>query len=86
VPERQVRVESKIGLHARPAAQFVRAAATAPCEITVAKRGCAPVNGKSMLGILRLDAQCGDIITISAEGENAELVLDDLATVVTTEV
>ena len=83
MPERQVKVESKCGLHARPATMFVQTAAKAVCDVTVAKSGGAPVNAKSMLAILGLDARCGEVITIAADGEDAERVVDDLAMLVT---
>ena len=57
--ERQVTVESEVGLHARPAATFVRTAARAPLEITVAKGDGLPVNAKSILGTCRPRARSG---------------------------
>jgi phosphocarrier protein len=81
--ERQVKVEPGCGLHARPATLFVQTAAKAGCDVTVAKSGAAPVNAKSMLAILGLDARCGEVITIAADGEGAERLVDDLAALVT---
>jgi phosphocarrier protein HPr len=80
--ERKVTVESKVGLHARPAALFVQTAAKAPMEITVAKPGGIPVNAKSILSLLALDARRGEQIVISADGEGAEQILEDLAALV----
>ena len=80
--ERKVTVESKVGLHARPAALFVQTAAKAPMEIMVGKPGGIPVNAKSILSLLALDARRGEQIVISAEGEGAEQILDDLAALV----
>ncbi|MGW4423581.1 HPr family phosphocarrier protein [Streptosporangium sp. NPDC004631] len=77
--ERQVTVESEVGLHARPAATFVRTAAKAPLEITVAKGDGLPVNAKSILAVLSLDVRQGDTVVIKAEGEGADRLLDELA-------
>jgi phosphocarrier protein len=80
--ERHVRVESKVGLHARPAAQFVQTAAAAPMEVTVGKENGVPVNAKSILSVLGLDARQGDRIVITADGDGAEEILDRLAELV----
>ncbi|MFF5258589.1 HPr family phosphocarrier protein [Actinomadura viridis] len=76
--ERNVKIESKVGLHARPAALFVQTAAKAPMDVTVAKRGGAPVNAKSILAVLGLDARHGEEVVIAAEGEGSEELLDSL--------
>lgn len=76
---RRVVVAAEVGLHARPAALFVRAAANAPPDVTVAKGDGEPVNAKSILAVLSLDVRHGDEITIRAEGDAAEQVLDELA-------
>ncbi|HEX6471171.1 MAG TPA: HPr family phosphocarrier protein [Streptosporangiaceae bacterium] len=80
--ERRVRVLSKVGLHARPAALFVQAAAKAPYDVSVAKAGGEPVNAKSILSVLSLDVRNSDEIVISADGDGVETLLDELATLV----
>ncbi|MDA2810254.1 HPr family phosphocarrier protein [Nocardiopsis sp. RSe5-2] len=77
--ERRVKVESEVGLHARPAALFVEAASKAPGEATVAKGDGAPVSAKSILAVMGLDVRHGDEITIRVDGEDADTVLDRLA-------
>jgi phosphocarrier protein len=79
--ERKVTVAAEVGLHARPAATFVRRAMSAPMDITVTKINSAkdPVNGKSILAIMALDVRQGETVVISAEGDGAEEVLDELA-------
>lgn len=77
--ERRVRVETTVGLHARPAALFVQAATRTPLDVTVAKPGKDPVNAKSILSVIGLDAQHGDEIVITADGEGADALLDELA-------
>lgn len=48
MPERRVRVGSKVGLHARPAALFVQAAARQPVPVWIAKDGVDPVDARSI--------------------------------------
>jgi phosphocarrier protein HPr len=81
--ERKVTVEAEVGLHARPAATFVKRAQLAPMDITVSKAsgGAPPVNGKSILAIMALDVRQGETVVISAEGDGAEEILDELATI-----
>ncbi|MFD0685286.1 HPr family phosphocarrier protein [Actinomadura fibrosa] len=76
--ERKVTIESRVGLHARPAALFVQTAAKAPGEVTVAKPGGKPVNAKSILAVLGMDARHGEEVVISADGEGADTLLDSL--------
>ncbi|MBW8484542.1 HPr family phosphocarrier protein [Actinomadura parmotrematis] len=80
--ERTIKVESKVGLHARPAALFVQTAAQAPIDVTVAKPGKEPVNAKSILAVLALDARHGEEITLRADGDGADELLAKLAAVV----
>jgi phosphocarrier protein HPr len=83
--ERKATVAAEVGLHARPAATFVQTAMKAPMEISVAKVGGGdPVNGKSILQIMALDVRQGETIVIKAEGEGAEEVLDQLASIAAT--
>jgi phosphocarrier protein HPr len=85
MPERRVVVGSKVGLHARPAALFVQAAARQPVKITIAKDGKPPVDAKSILAVLGLDVRGDEEVTLAAEGDGAEAALDELATVVATD-
>ena len=83
--ERRVIIGSKVGLHARPASLFVQAATAAPVPITIAKSGGDPVNAKSILSVLALDARGGEEVVISADGEGAEAALDGLVVVLETD-
>ncbi|MUL39969.1 HPr family phosphocarrier protein [Streptomonospora sp. PA3] len=76
--QRRVTVQSEVGLHARPAALFVEAAAKAGGEVTVAKGEGTPVSAKSILAVMGLDVRKGDEIVISAEGDDADALLDRL--------
>ncbi|WUI00670.1 HPr family phosphocarrier protein [Spirillospora sp. NBC_00431] len=82
--ERNVKIQSRVGLHARPAALFVQTAAKAPMDVTVSKPGGAPVNAKSILAVLGLDARHGEEVVLSAEGAGADELLDDLEKLLST--
>lgn len=82
MPERHAFVGSSVGLHARPAALFVQAAAAAPVAVTITKVGGTPVSARSVLSVLALDARNGDEVVLAAEGEGAEQALDELAALV----
>ncbi|SDD44493.1 HPr family phosphocarrier protein [Actinokineospora iranica] len=77
--ERRVKIASAVGLHARPAGLFVRAAAEQPVPVTIAKDGRDPVDARSILSVLGLDARGGDEVVLAAEGEGAEAALAELA-------
>ncbi|HEX8930637.1 MAG TPA: HPr family phosphocarrier protein [Actinomycetota bacterium] len=86
MPERRVVVGSKVGLHARPAALFVQAAAKQPVKVTIAKDGRDPVDARSILAVLALDVRGGEeVVLATADAEGAETALDELATVVATD-
>ncbi|TDQ51973.1 HPr family phosphocarrier protein [Actinorugispora endophytica] len=83
--ERRVRIESRVGLHARPAAMFVSAAAAFDGDVRVAKAGGESVSAKSILAVMSLGARNGDEIVVTAEGEGAEALLDRLAEIANTD-
>ena len=80
--ERRVRVLSKVGLHARPAALFVQAATKVPYDVRIAKADGEPVNAKSILSVLALDVRNDEEIVISADGDGADTLLDALEALV----
>ncbi len=77
MPERNLVVKDDVGLHARPAALFVKLASSFTSDIRVS-RGEKSANAKSILDVLSLDAGQNAEITISAEGDDAESALDAL--------
>ena len=83
--ERRAVVASKIGLHARPAARFVKAAAKQPVKVTIARAGGDPVDAASILDVVTLDVRGGEEVILTAEGDGAEQALDELAGVVETD-
>lgn len=81
--QRTVTVASRVGLHARPAAVFVKAASAAALPVTIAKAGKEPVSARSILAVLGLDVRGGEEVVLEAEGDGAEAVLDKLADLLT---
>lgn len=75
--ERTVTLGSKSGLHARPAAAFVQNAKEFRSKVTLAKNE-KTVNGKSILSVLTLGAEQGDQVVLKVDGEDAELAIDKL--------
>ena len=67
--EQKVTLTNEIGLHARPASIFIRAAVKFPCDITVEKNGRS-YNAKSIMSVLSMSASKGDEIVIRADGES----------------
>ena len=69
---REVVVPNALGLHARAAARFVQAAARFAAAAIHVTRGDRTVDGKSIMGVLLLAAARGTLLTIAAEGIDAE--------------
>jgi phosphocarrier protein HPr len=68
--ERSVQILNKNGLHARPAAEIVKAAARFKSDITISREDI-EVNGKSIMGVMMLAAECGSSILLRATGPDA---------------
>lgn len=83
--ERTVAVASRVGLHARPAMLFTQAVAASGVPVTIAKEGGAPVDAASILLVMSLGVPHGAQVTLSAEGPEAETVLDELVTLLATD-
>ena len=74
-------VSNKLGIHARPAAMFVKTANRFTCDIFVEKDG-EKVNGKSIMGLMMLAAGPGSRLTIHALGQDAAQALAELETLI----
>lgn len=74
-----ITITNQLGLHARAAAKLTQLASQFKSEIHIA-RGDRRVNAKSIMGVMMLAAGCGVTVTLDAEGEDAELALEALAT------
>jgi len=79
--EREVRIENRNGLHARPAAEIVKAASKFRSEITI-RRDDLEVNGKSIMGVMMLAAEYGTTIFLRADGDDAEQAVEAIAALV----
>lgn len=79
--EKKVTVISDSGMHARPAAMFVKLANRYPCEIYVMKDDQL-VNGKSIMGLMMLALHYGSLITIRADGESEKQAVEELVALV----
>lgn len=79
--EREARIVNPLGMHARPAAAFVKTANRFRSQVHV-RRGELSVNGKSIMGMMMLAAEQGASIVIAVEGEDADAALDALCALV----
>ncbi len=79
--ERVATIVNPLGMHARPAAEFVKTASRFKSHVQVSKDGLS-VNGKSILGVMMLVAERGASMHIQTEGEDAELAMDALLSLV----
>jgi phosphocarrier protein HPr len=74
-------VANKLGIHARPAAMFVKTANRFHCDIFVEKDG-ERVNGKSIMGLMMLAAGPGSTLTVHAQGQDASQALQEIETLI----
>jgi phosphocarrier protein len=74
-------VSNKLGIHARPAAMFVKTANRFHCDIFVEKDG-ERVNGKSIMGLMMLAAGPGSTVTVHAHGQDASQALAEIETLI----
>ncbi|MEP6833401.1 MAG: HPr family phosphocarrier protein [Gemmatimonas sp.] len=79
--ERSVQIVNKHGLHARPAAEMVKAASRYKADITISREDL-EVNGKSIMGVMMLAAEFGATITLRASGPDADDAIDALSVLV----
>lgn len=75
--KKSLTLKNKLGLHARAAALFVQTAGKFKSKITVIKEN-QPADGKSIMGLMILAAECGSVLTITAEGSDEKEALTAL--------
>jgi phosphocarrier protein HPr len=75
---KKVKVTNKLGLHARPSALMVRAATKFRSEFQIEKDGTT-VNGKSIMGVMMLAAECGSTIELIADGVDEEYLINEIS-------
>lgn len=78
-----VKIKNKVGLHARPAAMFVKKSREFESEI-ILKKDMQEANGKSIIGIMALGAHQGDEITILAKGLDEDKAITELSELLAT--
>jgi phosphocarrier protein HPr len=79
--EREAKIVNPLGMHARPAAEFVKLANRFAAAVQVRKDDLA-VNGKSIMGVMMLAAECGSSLFIRTEGDDAEQAMEALLALV----
>ena len=79
--ERTVQIVNSNGLHARPAAEIVKAAARYKSSVTLT-RDDLEVNGKSIMGVMMLAAEYGSMLTLRADGPDAQDAIEALASLI----
>lgn len=77
MPTQEFTITNKLGIHARPAAQFVKMANRFDAGVTVEKDG-EEVDGKSIMGLMMLAAGHGSVLSITTEGEDADKAMEAL--------
>jgi phosphocarrier protein HPr len=75
--KREVRIVNKLGLHARPAAQFVKRVRSFRSEIWLVKEG-KRFSASSLIDVLRANLDCGATATLEAHGVDADEALEEL--------
>ncbi|MFD0275101.1 HPr family phosphocarrier protein [Kitasatospora sp. NPDC127111] len=80
-----VTVASQSGLHARPASALVKAAARQPVKVTLGRPGQPGVDARSLLSVLALAAGHGETLELSAEGDQAQQAVKELADLLATD-
>ena len=79
--EATVPIVNVLGLHARPAAEFVKTSSRYQSSVTV-RKDALEVNGKSIMGMMMLAAECGSELLIRIEGDDAEAAMAALKALV----
>ncbi len=78
---KELTIANKSGIHARPAAMFVKTASRFGCDIFVEKDG-EKINGKSIMGLMMLAAGPGSKVTLHVKGADADAAIAELAALV----
>lgn len=86
--ERKATVASRVGLHARPAAIFAEAAGELPVDVTIAHEGSPAdeaMDASSILSLMSLGAEHGDVVVLRSEDDGADEALDSLVRILETD-
>lgn len=85
MPERTVKIASSVGLHARPASLFTQAVGATGLDVTIGRPGQPPMDASSILMVMALGVGHGEEVVLSAEGDGADQALEDLVTLLATD-
>ena len=77
MPNEDINIINKLGLHARASAKLTQLAGQYPCEIFLSKGG-RRVNAKSIMGVMMLAAGMGSVVTLETTGEKEQEAFDAL--------
>jgi len=78
---KELTIVNKLGIHARPAAMFVKTANQFSCDVFVEKDG-EKINGKSIMGLMMLAAGPGSKVTLHVKGADAGAAIAELEALV----
>jgi phosphocarrier protein HPr len=79
--ERAIKIQNRLGLHARAAALFVQTATKYKSDVTLEKDGV-EVNGKSIMGLMMLAAAKGSEVIVRTSGPDEQEALETIATLI----
>jgi len=80
--QKTIKVNNKLGLHARPSALMVRAATKFRSEFFIEKDGMR-VNGKSIMGVMMLAAESGSTLNLIADGVDESYLIEEVSALIT---
>ena len=81
MPEREIEIVNKLGLHARASAKLTQTASSYPCEIWISRNG-RRINGKSIMGVMMLAAARGSSIKLETSGLEEEAAMAALVALI----
>ena len=74
---KELTLVNKYGMHVRPAGALAKACQKFACDVTVSNAGVS-VSGKSVLGLMTLEAPVGTVLTVTATGDDADLAMSEI--------
>jgi phosphocarrier protein len=81
MPQREVEIVNKLGLHARASAKLTQLASRFACEVWLA-RGGRRVNAKSIMGVMMLAAAKGAKVVVETDGADADVAMDEIVALI----
>jgi phosphocarrier protein HPr len=81
MPQQEVQIKNKLGLHARASAKLSQLASKYPCEVWLSRNG-RKVNAKSIMGVMMLAASRGTTILVETEGEQEHEAMEAIQTLI----